>query len=135
MVEDGEASRYLDLSREYLSVAKSAADGGNAAPARFNSTQALELALKAALAIRTGGAPKLHNVGGEFGKHFRKHVGAEVVRRINRLLDDYNAPRYPDWRPPTSEELANDIAFIEDVVLRQIRQAPSTANEGRKGAR
>jgi HEPN domain-containing protein len=118
--EDGEASRYLALSREYLAAGKLMATLGNLAPARFNSTHALELALKAAIVRRAGEAPKLHNVGGEFGRLFRAELGGDAMRRINRLLDDYNAPRYPDWEPPTQEELADDITFIEDVVLRQV---------------
>lgn len=120
MVEDGEVSRYLDLSREYLAAARSAATDGNLAPARFNSTHALELALKAAIAGRTGVVPKLHNVGGEFGRLFGAAIGATTKRRINRLLDDYNAPRYPDWVPPTLESLVADIDFIETIVLNEV---------------
>lgn len=120
MGEDGEASHYLDLSREFLAGAKAAAANGNLAPARFNSIHALELALKAALAAKLGAAPKIHNVGGEFGKHFRPRFGVDVMRRVNRLLDDYNAPRYPDWEPPTHEVLQADLAFIENLVTREI---------------
>lgn len=120
MVEDGQVSRYLDLSQEYLASARSAARDGNLAPARFNSTHALELALKAAIASCTGVVPKLHNVGGEFGRHFRGGIDAAAKRRINRLLDDYNAPRYPDWEAPTPERLADDIDFIETIVLREV---------------
>lgn len=120
MVEDEQVSRYLDLSREYLAAAKSAATEGNLAPARFNSTHALELALKAAIAARTGLVPKLHNVGGEFGRVFGSALAAATKRRINRLLDDYNAPRYPDWVPPTLDSLVADVEFIEIVVFNEV---------------
>lgn len=120
MDEDGEASHYLALSREYVSVARRAAADGALAAARFNSIHALELAVKAALVSRVGAAPKLHNVGGEFGKHFRPKLGPDVVRRVNRLLDDYNAPRYPDWKVPELGAIVADIAFVEELVSRHV---------------
>lgn len=116
MVDDDEAQRHLDLSREYLAVAKAAAVGGNMAPARFNSVHALELAIKASLVGVLGAVPRTHNIGGEFGKHFRDRVGDEVARRVNRILHDYDGPRYPDWDPPEEQVVRDDLTFIASFV-------------------
>jgi HEPN domain-containing protein len=113
MAEDGEASNYLQLSHDYIAGARAMAEANNFAPARFLSIHALELGLKAVLTSASGLAPKVHNVGGEFGRRHRDRVGATVVRRINRLLDDYNAPRYPDWESPEPAVIIADIEFIE----------------------
>lgn len=116
MAEDGEASNYLHLSQEYIAAARDLAREGTLAPARFSTIHALELSVKAVLTARDGAAPKLHHVGGEFGRRFRGDVGADVVRRINRLLDDYNGPRYPGWKIPSTATIVSDIEFVEQFV-------------------
>lgn len=67
-------------------------------------------------------------MGGEFGRHFRARVGAETVRRVNRLLDDYNAPRYPDWESPSEEDMREDLDFVAKLIDAEI---PSLIKEAR----
>jgi HEPN domain-containing protein len=112
-VEGGEeVQRYQDLSLEYLDLARIGLEAGRLAPARHTALHALELGVKAALAARAGAAPRTHNVGGEFGKHFREIVGQETTRRINKLLQTYDGPRYPDWDAPTTAQMEDDLDFI-----------------------
>lgn len=120
MGEDGEASHYLDLSREFIAGARVAAEADHLAPARFNSIHALELGLKAAIIARLGNAPRIHNIGGEFGRLFRPRLGTDILRKINRLLDDYNSPRYPDWETPEAATVLADIEFIERLLAEDI---------------
>lgn len=110
MVEDGSVQAYLALSGEYLAVASSAARDGRKAAAYHNALHALELGLKAALATRLDEVPRTHNVGGIFAREFRAAVGDDVCSRVNRLVRDYDAPRYPDWQP--TEGTDDDVAFI-----------------------
>ena len=116
MAGDGSVQAHLDLSQEFLSSASRSLSAGELAPDRFMCVHALELAVKAALAAALGHVPRTHNVGGEFGKHFREKVGSDAARRINRILSDYDGPRYPDWEPPEAAELASDLEFVRDVV-------------------
>jgi HEPN domain-containing protein len=97
-------------------TARRSLETGNLAPARFLSVHALELALKAVLAARLADVPRTHNIGGEFGRHFRERVGSDACRRINRILGDYDGPRYPDWEVPSMGEIEADIGFIEDFL-------------------
>lgn len=120
MGEDGEASHYLDLSRDFIAGARVAAEAGHLAPARSSSIHALELCLKAAIIARLGNAPRMHNVGGEFGRLFRPRLGIDILRKINRLLDDYNSPRYPDWETPAAATVLADIQFIERLLAETI---------------
>jgi HEPN domain-containing protein len=89
-------------------------------PAMFTAIHALELALKSSLLTKTEGSWKTHNVGGEFGKYFRKEIGDEICRKINILLSKYNLPRYPSEAPLDPDEVENDIKFIEDLIEHQI---------------
>lgn len=116
MARHDEVSAYLDLSHEYLSSAERVLAAGEIAPSRFLTVHALELAVKAAIVVATGVAPRTHNVGGEFGKLFREKAGPEVARRVSRLLAEYDAPRYPEWAPPALEEVRADLAFVQHVV-------------------
>lgn len=127
MAADGTEQAHRDLSLEYLLAAEGAYASGAHSPAHFLLTHALELGVKAALAKALPTVPKTHNVGGEFGKHFRHQVGAALTRRVNRILDDYDGPRYPDWEPPSREELESDLRFVSDFLrktLPAILEAP-----------
>ena len=73
--------------------------------------------MKACLVSRLGGAWKTHNVGGLFGQHFRDAVGVETCKRVNRILDDYDGPRYPDWDAGDPRAVHEDLAFIERFIL------------------
>lgn len=59
---------------------------------------------------------RTHNVGGEFGKRFRTKVRPETARRINRILGEYDAPRYPDWAAPPRSMIQDDLEFVESFV-------------------
>lgn len=128
MATHDEAQEYLDLSREYLATALVAHGQSLRSPARFNMIHALELAIKATLASRMGEVPRTHNVGGEFGRLFRAHVGGDVTRRVNRILQDYDAVRYPDEQPATPRSLDEDIefvrAFVENVAPSLVEARP-----------
>ena len=126
MAEDGEVQAHLDLSREYLASARRCFEAGERAPAHFLAIHALELAIKATLAAATGSVPRTHNVGGEFGRHFRDRVGSDLTRRLNRILGEYDGPRYPDSEAPSQEELATVLetvqAFVEATAPRLVRE-------------
>ena len=116
MEDDEEVQEFFRLSQQYLDAAKTSLRSDLIEPAMSNGIHALELALKAALTKRTGNEFKTHNVGGEFGKHFRKKLGKEKCRKINRILMKYNFPRYPDQPTPTEEEVKENISFISDII-------------------
>lgn len=116
MEDDEKVQEFFRLSLQYLSAAKKNRNHDLIEPAMFNAIHALELALKAALTKETGEDFKTHNVGGEFGKHFRNEIGSEKCRRINRILMKYNFPRYPEQPTPTDEEVKENIAFISDII-------------------
>lgn len=114
MDEDGKIHEHLDLSREYAAVARAALTAGHDSGAYHNALHALELGLKAALLLRLPEVPRTHNVGGIFALHFRDIVGADTCSRINRLVRDYDLPRYPDWEPHA--QVAQEVAFILDFL-------------------
>ena len=111
---------YRDLSRDYLRAAEASLRSGLHEPAMFSAIHALELALKAALMTRIEGAWKTHNVGGEFGRHFRVEVGEAACRRVNVILAKYNLPRYPREAPVDAEEVGEDIRFIRHFIERDL---------------
>lgn len=128
MADHDEVQAHRALSEEYLETALAALAAGRGAPAYFNAIHALELALKACLLQRIGSAPKTHNVGGEFAKHFRDKLGPETCRRINRVLMDYDDARYPDAAPRPASEVASAVTFIRAFVqqtLPALLDAPS----------
>lgn len=120
MAEAPSVQEHLLLSRAYLESAERSFQAGLHAPAHFLMMHAPELAVKAALAAALGSVPKTHNVGGLFGKHFRERAGAGTTRRINRILGDYDGPRYPDYDAPTHEELEEDMRFVGSLVRETI---------------
>ena len=111
---------YYDLSGNYLLSAKISLKNDLFEPAMFSAIHALELSLKAALLTKTDEAWKTHNIGGQFGKHFRDDVGDMVCRRINMILSKYNLPRYPSQTTWDPEEIEKDIDFINDFIGNQI---------------
>jgi len=86
----------------------------------FSAIHALELSLKAALLTKTDEAWKTHNVGGQFGKYFRKNMGDKICRKINVILSKYNLPRYPSETALNPKEVEEDIAFIEEFIKHHI---------------
>jgi HEPN domain-containing protein len=111
---------YYDLSCNYLESAKISLKNELYEPAMFTAIHALELALKSSLLTKTENSWKTHNIGGEFGKYFRKELGDDICRKINILLSKYNLPRYPSESPLDPDEVENDIKFIEDLIEHQI---------------
>jgi len=111
---------YYNLSCNYLESAKISLKNELFEPAMFTAIHALELALKAALLTKTADAWKTHNIGGQFGKYFRKETGDEHCRRINMILSKYNLPRYPSETALDPEEVEKDIEFIEDLIEHHI---------------
>jgi HEPN domain-containing protein len=89
-------------------------------PAMFSAIHALELALKAALLTKIADGWKTHNIGGQFGKHFRKEVGDEICRRITVILSKYNLPRYPSEVAVDPDDVEKDIVFIGDFIEQHI---------------
>ncbi len=113
---------YYHLSINYLESATISLKKELYEPAMFNAIHALELSLKAALIMKTKEAWKTHNIGGQFGKYFRKDIGDKSCRRINVILSKYNLPRYPSEAALNPEEVEKDISFIEDFINHQIIQ-------------
>ena len=111
---------YYDLSCNYLESAKISLKNELFEPAMFSAIHALELSLKAVLLTKTNEAWKTHNIGGQFGKYFRKEIGDKTCRRINVIISKYNLPRYPSEKALDPEEVEKDIKFIEDFIQHQI---------------
>jgi len=127
MGKDKEASNkiqdYYNLSLNYLESSKISLKNEFFEPAMFTAIHALELSLKASLLTKTDEAWKTHNIGGQFGKYFRDEIGDITCRRINVILSKYNLPRYPSEKTLESDEVEEDIKFIEDLILNQISQS------------
>lgn len=111
---------YYNLSCSYLESAKINLENELFEPAMFSAIHALELSLKAALLTKTDEAWKTHNIGGQFGKHFRQDMGDKICRRINVILSKYNLPRYPSEAALNPKEVEEDIAFIEEFIKHHI---------------
>ena len=111
---------YYDLSCNYLESAKISLKNELFEPAMFSVIHALELSLKAVPLTKTNEAWKTHNIGGQFGKYFRKEIGDKTCRRINVIISKYNLPRYPSEKALDPEEVEKDIKFIEDFIQHQI---------------
>lgn len=111
---------YYNLSQNYLESAKISLKNELFEPAMFSAIHALELSLKAALLTKTDESWKTHNIGGQFGKYFRKEIGDKTCRKINVILSKYNLPRYPSEKTLNPEEVEEDIAFIEEFIEHQI---------------
>lgn len=118
MVDHAEIQGHLTLSAEYLAVATAAAADGRQAASYHNALHALELGIKAALATKLDEVPRTHNVGGIFAREFRTTVGDETCSRINSLVRDYDAPRYPDWEAP--DTLDDDLRFIATFLTKTL---------------
>jgi len=111
---------YYNLSLNYLESAKISLKKELFEPAMFSAIHALELSLKAALLTKTEDAWKTHNIGGQFGKYFRKETGEKTCRRINVIMSKYNLPRYPSEKSLDPEEVEEDIKFIEEFIEHHI---------------
>ena len=111
---------YYNLSLNYLESAKINLKQELFEPAMFSAIHALELSLKAALLTKTEDAWKTHNIGGQFGKHYREKIGDKTCKRINVILSKYNLPRYPSEKQLDSDEVVDDIKFIEEFIKNQI---------------
>ena len=111
---------YYNLNCNYLESAKINLKNELFEPAMFSAIHALELSLKAALLTKTNEAWKTHNIGGQFGKYFRKEMGDKTCRKINIILSKYNLPRYPSEAALNPQEVEEDISFIEDLIERHI---------------
>ncbi len=110
------------MSQIYLRASKQNLSKGLFEPAMANGIHALELAMKAALILRTSSPTRTHNVGGLFGKHFRKELGKDLCRSANLVLTKYNLPRYPGQRLLDEEEVAHDVAFVDEMINNHIRR-------------
>jgi len=86
----------------------------------FSAIHALEIALKAALLMKLTDGWKTHNIGGKFGRYFRKEVGDETCRRISVILSKYNLPRYPSEGAVDPVDVEKDIEFIGDFIEQHI---------------
>ena len=115
-----EIQEYYNLSLNYLASAQISLKKHLVEPAMFSAIHALELSLKAVLLTKTNEAWKTHNIGGQFGKYFRKDIGDTTCQRINVILSKYNLPRYPSEAELDPEEVEKDIAFIGEFIENQI---------------
>ena len=111
---------YYNLSFSYLESAKISLKKELFEPAMFSAIHALELSLKAGLLTKIEDVWKTHNIGGQFGKYFREKIGDKTCQRINVILSKYNLPRYPSENNLDSQEVKEDIRFIEDFIEHQI---------------
>ncbi len=115
-----EIQDYYRLSCNYLESARISLKNELFEPAMFSAIHALELALKAVLLTKIADPWKTHNIAGQFGKYFRKEVGAETCRRVAMILSKYNLPRYPGQGALDPDEVHKDIEFIEDFIEQQV---------------
>ena len=120
MERDEEASEYYGLSLRYLRAANELLSDELYEPAVFNAIHALELAAKSALLKRVDNNLMLHQVGGLFGREFRKDAGNEVCRRVNTILAQYNLPRYPGTADIEREEAESTIKFVNYFITKVI---------------
>jgi HEPN domain-containing protein len=111
---------YYKLSCNYLESARISLKNELYEPAMFSAIHALELALKAALLTKIADGWKTHNIGGQFGKYFRKEVGDDICRRITVILSKYNLPRYPSEAAVDPDDVEKDIEFIGDFIEQHI---------------
>ncbi|MFQ5884293.1 MAG: HEPN domain-containing protein [Thermoplasmata archaeon] len=72
MERDAEIQEYYTMSLKYLQAAKRSLSDDLHEPAMANGIHALELAMKAALCLKVKDPIKTHNIGGLFGRHFRR---------------------------------------------------------------
>lgn len=70
MEEDEKAPDYIKDARNWLRAAELSVEE-TPSPAAYDALHALELAAKACLVQKTGEEYKIHNIAGEFGKHYR----------------------------------------------------------------
>ena len=82
----------------------------------FNAIHALELGVKAALLTKIDNNLILHQVGGLFGREFRKTVGNDVCKEINTILSRYNLPRYPGDDKISDEEVNSAVTFVKHFI-------------------
>ncbi len=108
-----EVQEYLSLSYKYLSSAKMALTSDLYEPALANAIHALELASKAALLAVVEDSLKTHNVGGLFAQYYKERVGPDTCRQLNRILNKYNIPRYPEEDAISKDEIKETLDFAE----------------------
>ncbi len=120
MADDEEVQEYQKLSQQYLDAAEENLESDIVEPAMFNAIHSLELALKAVLLKETGKDYKTHNVGGIFGKHFKDKIGKGKCKRINRILMDYNLPRYPGQPSISKDKVRDDMEFIRGLISKDL---------------
>ncbi len=78
MGRNEKVSKYLKNAEEWLNASKKLGEN-NPEPTAFNALHGSELAAKAVLRHKTGQEFKTHNIGGEFGKHFREKIGKKCA--------------------------------------------------------
>jgi HEPN domain-containing protein len=107
---------YQRLSQTYLQAAIELLDEELFEPSLFNAIHALELAIKSALLTKVDNNLILHQVGGLFGREFRKIVGNDLCRKINDILSKYNLPRYPGTEEITKEDAESTVGFVKEFI-------------------
>ena len=127
MVDPDEVQSYHALSLDHLRGAETMLADHNLAPAYHAAIHALELGVKAALATRLARVPRTHNVGGLLGQEFLDDLGPQTCSRINQLVHEYDAPRYPDWDAPA--DVHADVAFIAEFLRIRL---PALLTEARR---
>lgn len=111
---------YTKLSLTYLEASQISLEKELYEPALFNAIHALELILKAALFSKTKQFWKTHNIGGEFGKHFKDQIGSDVCKEINIILSKYNQTRYPGEPVINPEEVTKNVTSIKHIIQETI---------------
>ncbi|MFP4046021.1 MAG: HEPN domain-containing protein [Candidatus Aenigmatarchaeota archaeon] len=118
MERDERVQEYLESAEKWLLAAKSLPKESSE-PAAFNALHAVELAAKAALIAETGGEYKTHNIGGEFGKHFKVKAGKDICRELNKKMMEYNKIRYPEEHVEENE--AKEIVSFSTNFLETVK--------------
>jgi len=116
MERNEEVQEYLTLSEKYMNAATCVFKEELYEPALANAIHALELASKAALFAVVTGPLKTHNVGGLFAQHYRAHVGKDMCKQLNKILNKYNIPRYPEEPLIGKEEIEEVLNFAEQFL-------------------
>lgn len=120
MAVDGKVQDHLALARKYLEAGELTAKAKNWEPALNSLLHGLELAVKAALYTVSDEELHVHQVAGQFGRHFRGRFGAGLCRELARTMGRYNIPRYPGDEEIAGEDVEAALAltrrFVEEIV-------------------
>jgi len=114
MGKNERVSDYMKNARSWLRASELSIEE-TPSPAAYDALHAMELASKACLVQKTGGEYKVHNIAGEFGKHYREKIGREICEELNKKLAKYSIIRYPGTKV-TKKEAQEILRFAQEFI-------------------